>query len=269
MHGASEHSLRGLLERTEEVISSGADPAAVGNDLFTLALTLDHTHALRRALTEPVVPAEAKRRLLHSLFDDRLGAEALRAADAGVGVRWSSTHDLSDAFEQASVAAHVARADASGRLDDLEDDLFRFSRIMEASAGLREALSDPFAPLEGKHRLVEDLVGDKVDPTTTTLLTQAVSGRHRSVSTVLALYQRIAAARRDSMVATAWVAAPLSQEHRERLSQALSAQQGRTVHLNVVVDPEVLGGVRVAVGEEVLDSTVSTRLRAAQRRLER
>lgn len=269
MHGASERSLRGMLERTEEVVSSGADASQVGRDLFTLALTLDGAHSLRRALTEPVVPAEAKQRLLHSLFDGRLGAEALQAAEAGVGVRWSSTHDLSDAMEQASVAAYVAKADSEGRLDALEDDLFRFSRIVEASPSLREALSDAFAPIEGKRRLVEDLVGDKVDPTTTALLTQAVSGRHRSLSTVLGMYQKIAAARRDRMVATAWVAVPLSEEHRERLTRALSAQQGRDVHLNVVVDPEVLGGVRVALGEEVLDSTVATRLSAAQRRLER
>jgi F-type H+-transporting ATPase subunit delta len=66
-----------------------------------------------------------------------------------------------------------------------------------------------------------------------------------------------------------WVATPLSAEHRERLARALAAQQGREVHLNVVVDPDVLGGVRVAVGEEVLDSTVASRLKAAQRRLER
>jgi F-type H+-transporting ATPase subunit delta len=269
MHGASERSLRGVLDRTEEVVASGADASAVGRDLFALALALDDAHSLRRALTEPVVPAEAKRRLLHSLFDSRLGAEALRVAEAGVGVRWSSTHDLSDAMEQASVAAHVARADAEGRLDALEDDLFRFSRIIEANAALREVLSDPFAPVEGKRRLVEDLVGDKVDPTTTVLLTQAVAGRHRSMTAVLSLYQRLAAARRDKMVATVWVAAPLSEEHRERLARALAAQQGRDVHLNVVVDPGVMGGVRVAVGEEVLDSTVATRLKAAQRRIER
>jgi F-type H+-transporting ATPase subunit delta len=66
-----------------------------------------------------------------------------------------------------------------------------------------------------------------------------------------------------------WVAAPLSDEHRDRLTQALSAQHDKQVHLNVVVDPTVLGGVRVSLGDEVIDSTVETRLRQAQRRLER
>jgi F-type H+-transporting ATPase subunit delta len=167
------------------------------------------------------------------------------------------------------VAAYVARADSEGRLDDLEDSLFRFSRIVEGNAGLRDALTDRAAPMEGKRRLVADLVGDKVDPDTSALLQQAVAGRQRSLPVVLGQYQRVAASRRDSMIATVWVASPLTEEQRDRLTRALSAQHAKDIHLNVVVDPDVLGGVRVAVGDEVLDSTVEARLKQAQRRLER
>jgi F-type H+-transporting ATPase subunit delta len=166
------------------------------------------------------------------------------------------------------VTAHVAKADAAGRLDELEDNLFRFSRIAEADSGLREALSEQDFSPEGKRALVRRLVEDKVDDSTLHLLLQAVAGRHRSLPAVLAQYQRIAASRRDSMIATVWVASPLSEEHRERLTRALSAQHDKQIHLNVIIDPEVLGGVRVAVGDEVLDSTVEARLKQAQRRLE-
>jgi F-type H+-transporting ATPase subunit delta len=71
------------------------------------------------------------------------------------------------------------------------------------------------------------------------------------------------------MIATVWVASPLAEDQRERLTRALARQLSRPIHLNVVVDPSVLGGARVAVGDEVLDSTVETRLQQAQRRLER
>jgi F-type H+-transporting ATPase subunit delta len=269
MRGGSSRSLREVLERTDAVLSDGADASALGDDLFALALTLDGAHSLRRALTEPAVPAEAKARLLHSLFDGQLGDAALTVTESALGQRWSSTRDFPDALEQASVSAHVAKADEEDRLDDLEDSLFRFSRIVEGNTGLREALGDAGTPLEAKRRLVTDLVGDKVDESTATLLGQAVAGRHRSLTGVLAVYQKVAADRRDSMIATVWVAAPLSDEHRERLAAALSAQQSKKIHLNVVVDPSVLGGVRVAVGDEVLDSTVESRLRQAHRRLER
>jgi F-type H+-transporting ATPase subunit delta len=269
MQAGSTRSMRAVLDRTAAVLSEGADASQLGDDLFALALTLDGAHSLRRALTEPAVPAEAKARLLHSLLDGQIGDPALTVAESALSVRWSSTRDLPDALEQASVSAHVAKADDEDRLDDLEDNLFRFGRIAEANAGLREALSDETTPLEAKRRLLTDLLGDKVDATTATLLGQAVAGRHHSLSGVLAVYQRVAADRRDSMIATVWVAAPISEAHRERLARALSVQHSKRIHLNVVVDPEVLGGVRVAVGDEVIDSTVETRLKQAQRRLER
>lgn len=268
MQGGSRKALREVLAKTADTLGD-ADAHKLGSDLFSLAVALDSAHSLRRALTEPAVPAQAKSRLLHSIFDGKVAEESLAVADAGVAQRWSRTRDFCDALEQASVTAHVARADDEGRLDDVEDNLFRFSRIADGDPGLRDALSDASVPVEGKRQLLSNLVGDKVDATTSALLGQAVAGRNRSLTSTLALYQRIAADRRDSMIATVWVAAPLSAEHHDRLAGALSAQHDRQVHLNVVVDPDVLGGVRVAVGDEVLDSTVEARLKQAQRRLER
>lgn len=269
MASGSSRSMREVLASTDRVLSEGADATDLGDDLFALALSLDGTHSLRRALTEPAVAVEAKVRLLHLLLAERIGGPAMTVAESAVGLRWSSTRDFPDALEQASVSAHVAKADSEGNLDDLEDNLFRFSRIVEGNAGLRDALADSSTPLDAKRSLLRDLLGDKVDQSTATLLAQAVAGRHRSLTQVLAVYQRVAAGRRDSMIATVWVASPLSEEHRERLAGALSAQHDKRIHLNVVVDPEVLGGVRVAVGDEVLDSTVEARLKQAQRRLER
>lgn len=269
MQGSSTRALDEVAKATDDQLSRGADAATLGDELFSLARAMDGAHSLRRALAEPAVPAEAKARLLRSLFGKRLSKAALAVAEVGTAQRWSSSRDFSDALEQASVAAHVARADAQGRLDALEDSLFRFARITEASSGLRDALGDPAAPWEAKRQLVANLVGDKVDDATATLLGQAVAGRHRSVASVLAMYQRVAAQRRNTMIATVWVARLLTEEHRERLARALSGQHGKEVHLNVVVDPTVLGGVRVSIGDEVIDSTVESRLRQAQRRLER
>jgi F-type H+-transporting ATPase subunit delta len=269
MQGGSTRALREVLDATSGILSDGADATELGNDLFALALTLDGAHSLRRALTEPAVPAEAKSRLLQSLVGDKVGEAALKVTEAALGHRWSSTRDLPDSLEQASVSAHVAKADEQGNLDELEDNLFRFGRIVEGSPGLRDALTDSATPWDGKRQLVEDLLGEKVDDTTRTLLGQAVAGRHRPLTMVLGVYQKVAAQRRDSMIATVWVAAPISDDQRDRLARALSSEHDHEVHLNVVVDPEVLGGVRVAIGDEVLDSTVEARLNQARRRLER
>jgi len=266
--GASTSSTQAVLETTRAALSDGADGVRLGGELFSVATVLDAQHSLRRALTEPAAPKEAKAALVRSLLGSQVAEPTLAVVEDAVGRRWTASRDLADALEQASVTAHVAAADVRGELDSVEDNLFRFGRIAEGDPGLREVLTDASAPVEGKRQLVGDLVGDKVDATTRMLLEQAVSGRHRSLVSTLSLYQKVAAARRDSMVATVWVAAPLSDEHKERLASALAEQHDRPIHLNVVVDPTLLGGVRVAVGDEVLDSTVEARLKQAQRRLE-
>jgi F-type H+-transporting ATPase subunit delta len=101
------------------------------------------------------------------------------------------------------------------------------------------------------------------------LLLELVSGRHRSLAAGLERFAEITAARRQRLVATAWVAAPMSDDQAERISRQLATQYHREVHLNVVVDPAVLGGVRVAIGDDVIDSTVQTRLAEATRMLGR
>jgi F-type H+-transporting ATPase subunit delta len=80
-------------------------------------------------------------------------------------------------------------------------------------------------------------------------------------------YQKVAAAHRNRLVATVRVARELGEVDQQRLAGVLAGQYGRPVHLNVVVDPEVLGGMRVEIGDDVIDGTVANRLDEARRRL--
>jgi F-type H+-transporting ATPase subunit delta len=269
MNAGSARSLLAVLEKAESVLDAGTDAAAMGDELFALATTMDIRHSLRRALTEPAVAPERKSALLHTLLRGKVSDAALEVVEEAVQHRWSQGSDLGDALERASVLAHVARAEQAGHLDDLEDSLFRFGRIVDANAELREVLAEPSYSLEAKQQLLDRLLGDRVDEPTRKLLGQAVAARHRSLSAVLDTYQKVAADRRNRLVATVWVAAPLSEDHKDRLANALARQYSHEVHLNVIVEPQVLGGVRVAVGDEVIDSTIETRLKQARRRLER
>ena len=87
------------------------------------------------------------------------------------------------------------------------------------------------------------------------------------VTAALATYRRVAAETQGETVATVRVARPLAAPDQERLTALLSRQYDTTVHLNVVVDPEVLGGLRVEIGDEVIDGTIASRLDDAKRRL--
>jgi F-type H+-transporting ATPase subunit delta len=162
----------------------------------------------------------------------------------------------------------MAAAESQGRLDRVEDELFRFGRVVNADPQLRAALADARASVERRTRLLDQLLADKVAPETLRLARQAVlAARGLNLESALEHYGQLAARRREQLVAHVIVALPLEEAHRDRLVAALRQMYGRAVHLNVDVDPDVLGGIRVEIGDEVLDGTVSRRLDEARRRL--
>jgi F-type H+-transporting ATPase subunit delta len=256
-----------VVAAVEEATASGADASQVGDDLFAVVAVLDVQPPLRRALSEPAVPVVAKESLVRGLFHGHLSDGAEQVVLAAVAQRWSHARDLGSALESAGVVAHLVTADQQSILDEVEDELFRFGRIVEASRGLRDALGDRRTPPQAKRKLLATLLDGKVSEPTERLLAQAVVGRGRPFLLKVVDFEELAAARGSRLLATARVAETLTDEQYTRLHAALEAQFDRTVLLNVIIDPDVLGGVRVSIGSEVMDSTVSSRLAEARRRL--
>lgn len=241
------------------------DLRQVGQDLFGTADLFRAEPALRRVATDVSVPGEAKAGLVRDVLSGKVSAEALEVVTTAVAQRWTAGRDLGDAIEQLGVVA-VVRSSAD-QADRLEDELFAVNQLVQGSPELREALSDPTRSRDDKAGLVSDLLGDKVLPATVSLVQQSLSGSHRTVGVALTEYQKVAAEVREQRVATVRVARPLAETDRERLQAVLSRTYGRTVHLNVVVDPEVIGGIRVDIGDDVIDGTVASRLDDAGRKL--
>jgi len=166
------------------------------------------------------------------------------------------------------VLATSAAAEGGGQLDDLEDELFRFGRILGTEPGLRKALEDQGPPDEGKRGLLDTLLAARVTPATLRLITQAViHPRGRNLETTLDEFGRLAAAWRQRLIAVVRVASGLTEQERGRLAAALSHTYGHDVHLNVVVDPRVMGGISVQIGDEFIDGSVARRLAQLRQRL--
>ena len=262
MRGASADAYAAV---ETELADRGGDAARVGEELFGIAALLRGEPALRRVATDVSVPAEAKSDLLRQVLEGKVDPTALAVAEKAVSQRWTSGRDLPDALEQLGVVSVVRSAgDDAPRL---EDELFAYGRLVQENPELRDALSDPARSQEDKRGLVRDLLGDRALPATVTLAEQSLSGSHRTVGVALAEYQKVAADVRGERVATVRVARPLSDGDRQRLADALARQYDRRVHLNVVVDPEVIGGIRVEIGDDVIDGTVASRLETAARKL--
>jgi F-type H+-transporting ATPase subunit delta len=269
MQGSSRASLAAAEERLEALLGvPDVDRTATADGLFAVASLLDSNVSLRRALTDPSQEGEAKAGLATRLLEGRLPGGVVDLVAGLARSRWSQARDLADAVEQLAVTALMAAAEAEGRLDRVEDELFRFGRTVDADAQLRSALADRRASVERRGRLLDQLLADKVAPETLRLVRQAVlTPRGLNLESALAHYGQLAAHRREQLVAHVLVALPMDEAQRDRLTAALQRMYGRAVHLNVDVDPDVLGGIRVEVGDEVLDGTVARRLDEARRRL--
>jgi F-type H+-transporting ATPase subunit delta len=268
MRGASRASLTQAREQLAEILGGDADPGQLGDELFAVTGLLDAEAGLRRALSDPTQPTAARTGLVQALLEGKVAAPTLELVSALVSERWSEPADLADATEEVAVLAIVEVAERDGQLDELEDELFRFGRVVNGDAGLRAALSNPFFPAERKRELLEALLGGKVTPATMRLVTQAaVQARGRSLDASLEEYARLAAERRERLVAEVHVAIALSAEQRRRLVAALTASYGRDVHLNIVLDPKVIGGMSVQIAGELIDGTVASRLAGLRRRL--
>lgn len=268
MRGASRATLAEARDRLAAALAAGAEAGPLGDDLFSVAGLLDREPGVRSMLSDPARETRAKTGLVEALLAERISAPALEQVTGLVSGRWSASRDLADAAEELGVLAIAAEAQNAEALDELEDELFRFGRVVEAEPDLRAALSNPFIPAEPRQQLLDALLEGKVTQPSLRLITQAAfHPRGRSLEANLAQYARLAAELRERLVAEVHVATELSEDQRGRLAAALAAAYGHEVQLNVVIDPQVVGGMSVRIGDELIDGSMASRLAELRRRL--
>ncbi|HEU5419055.1 MAG TPA: F0F1 ATP synthase subunit delta [Streptosporangiaceae bacterium] len=268
MRGASRASLAEATDRLSAVMAGSPAAGQLGDELFAVVSLLDSQQALRRALADSASARDARSGLAAAVLGARVSASAAELVSSVVTQTWSSPADLVDALEQLAVLAVVTIADRDGHLDDLEDDLFRFARIVGGQPELRAALGNPFAPAQAKEQLVSTLLAGRATPEAVQLVTRAsLHPRGRSLDGNLEDCAALAARYRERLVAEVRVATELSAVQRRRLAAALAAAYGHQVHLNMVLDPQVIGGMIIRVGGEQIDASVASRLAELRRRL--
>ena len=264
----------GLLERTkdrltrEPRVTSAGDLTGLADELFAVARLLDGQLTLRRSLSDPAGKPEERAALANRLFASRLSPAALDLVENVARQRWSRPPDLVEAFMALATEASLDAAEVRGELDDVEDELFRFGRIVSSDRELARILSDRKASAEGKAALLDRLLSAKVSPVTEQLVRNVLTGPHVGhAENAIERLSEVASRRRGQSVARVTTAVALTPEQEQRLTEVLGRIYGRTVGLQVTVDPSVLGGLIVQVGDEVIDGSIAHRLEVAGRRL--
>ena len=272
LRSASRDAQAALIEKFDSVSSgmSGDALSTLSDELASVAKLLVAEPILARHLAEASGETDAKKQLLQRLLAGKVGDTTLDVLNTAASVRWSLTSDLVDAVEHIARLSLLTRAERENQADEVEEQLFRFSRILDAQPQLTTLLGDYSKPAQGRVDLVRKVMSQNngANATATALLAQTVDllRGERADEAVLGL-ARLAVARRGEIVAQVSAATDLSDSQRSRLNQLLARIYNHPVSVQLNIDPDVLGGLSVAVGDEVIDGTLSSRLAAAVTKL--
>jgi F-type H+-transporting ATPase subunit delta len=272
LRAASREALTALIQRFDDVAASldQSQLSSLANDLAAVTKLLARETILTRHLADPTNDPAPKVRLLESLLVGQVGDPALQILKAAVSGRWTSDSNLVDAVEHVARLTLLVRAEGGHHADEVEEQLFWFGRILDGEPQLATLLSDYTEPADGRVQLLRNVLNRStgVNPTTEALLSQTVELMRggRADEEVGALAQ-LAVACRGEIVAHVKSAFELSDAQHNRLTEVLSRIYGRPVSVQLQVDPKLLGGLAISIGDEVIDGTLASRLAEARNRL--
>ncbi len=230
---------------------------ATGEQLLAAALVVDGSHELRAALADDSAKDGDRKKLVDAVFGAYKPA-ARAVLDTVATSRWSDEDDLVAGIEELGIRALAASAPKTLSIDD---ELFEFGAAVASNSELELALGSKLGSVDGKVALVEALLGSKASTQTIAILKALLAQpRGRRIAELIRYAATIVADESGLSIATVTVASPLEAAQRTRLGAALSTQYGRDVRINEIVDPVILGGMRVQVGAEVIDGTISNRI---------
>lgn len=247
------------------IAASRAELSAVGSlDLATAQQLLSAARAIGGSaqflglLSDPSPLLEQKQAILTAVFGSTLGAKARRLLDVIVAQGWSSEDDLVGGIEEIGIRAAADSAPASA---NVESEIFAFETAVSSDDQLELALGSKQGGADAKAALVEALLAKKASAQTLAIVTHLVQlPRGRRIGALLQHAASLVADQAGLAVATVTSAAPLPGTQLTRLVKGLAKTYGRELKLNVVVDPSIIGGLRVQVGDDVIDGTVASRL---------
>lgn len=268
MRSASRKALANLRRGQAEAVAHDASATQLTGfaaELYSVAALLVSQPRLRRTLGDPTTDAQARAGLVDALLRDKVSETGRAIVAAAARQRWSSPWDLTDALESGGDDLLFAAAERDGALDEVEDQLFRFQRVLVAEGELSTLLDEKSAGAERRVGLLRSVLEGRVHAVTLDLLSHAVrSERNRSIVLAIDDLLEAAAARRQRSVARVVSAVPLSEQQQERLTVALSQLYGRAISVRMALDPQVRGGLVIRVGDEVIDGSVASRLAQAR-----
>ena len=270
LRAASRESLAKLVESFDGVVADLDTDALtrLANDSASLVKMLRRESILGRHLADPSTESAAKIQLAERVLSGKVSDAALDVLKTAASQRWSSSSDFIFGIQHIARLALLVRAEREDQVDDVEDQLFRFSRILDSQPQLITLLGEYTTPLDGRIGLVTTVLHGRANRNSADLLRQTIEllNGERADAAVRDL-ANLAVSRRGEIVAHVRAAGELSDAQSRRLTELLTRIYGHPVSLQVNVNPKLLGGLMIAVGDEVIDGSLASKLAAAETHL--
>lgn len=237
----------------------GTVDLATAEQLLAAGRIIGDSSQLQSILSDPGSESASKVAALKAVFGVSLSDAVFQVLGTVVSKRWSSVTDLLAGIEELGLRA---AADSAAQETDIEGELFAFGKAVAGNAELELAISSKLGDNDSKVALVEQLLSGKVSPQTLAILRHLVSQpRGRRIQALVRDAAGVVADQTGYTIATVSTAAPIDADQLSRLQASLSANYGRPLKVNLLVDPELVGGVRVQIGDDIIDASVASRLK--------
>lgn len=262
MGSATKHALSELTRRIERAQAATIQDAA---QLFGAVHEIIGSQHLRTALCRPGGQPQAKRDLVAAVFGTQLTSVCRDLVETASLLRWSNEREFVTGLQEIAIRATSA---FTGDHDRIGRELTFFLDTLDSSHELELELGSRLTPQSVKAELVERLLSIRVSRPTMLIIRNLVTHPFgRRIRRLVRWALDVVADQEQRSVATVTVARPLDNKTLNRLETSISKRWGRDITVNQVVDPNVLGGVRVQVGDDVIDDTALARLQNLRRQL--
>lgn len=253
MGAATRASTAAAIEALDAITRPAVD---LGGQLLTAARAIASSHQLITILVDPSIPAGQRSALAQKAVGAGITPHAKSVLGVLAGGRWSDADDLVGAIEEVGFRALAVAKSAEG----LETELFTVRRAVTSDRTLELALGNQASPIESRLALVDTLLKD-ANPATRAIIRHAVLlPRGRKPVEAIDHAQDVVAEARNRLVAVVQTAKPLSAAQSAQLADRLESAYGRKIVVSQIVEPDLVAGLRITIGDDVIDGTVRARL---------
>lgn len=264
MHAASREALAQSESHLDELIAGAVDKVAVattvGTDLFVVVDRLDAERSLRIAVADVSYEPQQRAGIIGQVFEGKVSESSVAVLEEAASKKWSTPREFRTGLVSLGRRALLRAAEAQGQLEQVEEELFRLSRILDREPQLTQLLSDGAAETNQKRGLLANVLYGKVTMITEALALQVI-GRpeHNPIDDVANLAEN-AAQLRERTVARVVSAVELNESQQAALAEKLGQIYGREMSIHSEVDPSLLGGMIIRSGHEVIDGSTQGKL---------